>query len=511
MAIVRSGATSAQGRRVLSLSNPATGEAIDSIEVATAADVQSALETARRAQAAWGARPPAERGAVLERAARILAGRHEQFADVIVRESGKPRLEALFMEVLPGCDVLQYWGKRAPRILAPEKKRMHLLGLQKKLRILYRPLGVVGIITPWNGPFVLAINPVAQALVAGNAVLLKPSEVSPKSSGQVLDLFREAGLPEGVLQVLYGDGETGAALVEAGCDKISFTGSVGTGRKVGESCGRNLIPCTLELGGKDAMIVCADADLERAANGAVFGCFLNAGQVCMSVERVYVAEAVAQAFIDKVVAKVKSLRQGSGGEFDVGPLFWEPQLSVVERHVEDARSKGARILTGGRRNQTLPGLFYEPTVLVDVSDEMAVMKEETFGPVLPIVVVRDEEEAIARANAGAYGLSASVWSKDRERAVCIAARLCAGSVCINDHGVTYGATEAPFGGLKASGVGQVNGVAGPRSFCHAQPILIDRIAPASEQVWYPYTPAKEKQIRATMRWVWGTSLGRWIS
>ncbi len=511
MAIVRAGGTSPAGRRILLLSSPATTEPIDQIEVANAADVAEALATARRAQPAWAARSPQERGEVLARAARILSERHGDFADVIVRESGKPRLEALFMEVLPGCDVLAYWGKRAPRVLAPEKKRMHLLGLQKKLRILYRPLGVVGIVTPWNGPFVLAINPVAQALVAGNAVLLKPSEVSPRSSGQVLDLFRAAGLPDGVLQVLQGDGETGAALVEAGCDQISFTGSVGTGRKVGETCGRSLTPCTLELGGKDAMIVCADADVERAAGGAVFGCFLNAGQVCMSVERVYVADAVADEFLAKVVEKVKTLRQGAGGEFDVGPLFWEPQLEVVERHVEDARAKGARVLTGGRRNAALPGLFYEPTVLTDLTDDMKVMTEETFGPVLPVVRVKDEEEAIARANASTYGLSASVWSRDRERAVSIAARLDSGSVCINDHGVTYGATEAPFGGMKASGVGQVNGLTGPRGFCHAQPILIDRFAPKAEQVWYPYTAAKEKQIVATMRWVWGTAIGRWMS
>jgi succinate-semialdehyde dehydrogenase/glutarate-semialdehyde dehydrogenase len=326
----------------------------------------------------------------------------------------------------------------------------------------------------------------------------------------VADLFREAGLPEDVLSVVQGDGETGRALVDAGVDKISFTGSVGTGRKVGEACGRNLVPCTLELGGKDPMVVCDDADLARAADGAVFGAFMNAGQFCCSTERVYVVDAVAEDFTRLVVEKTRTLRLGTEGEFDIGPMIWPRQLETIERHVADAVSKGARVLTGGRRATQVGKLFYEPTVLVDVTHEMAVMREETFGPVLPIARVRDEDEAIRLANDTTYGLAASVWSRNEPKAIGIAKRLCSGSVCVNESAITYGATEAPFGGRRTSGVGQVNGETGLRGYCFAQPIVIDRFGAKSEQVWYPYTAAKAHTLQRAMRWIWGTPMGRWL-
>src|ERR1019366_187659 len=267
-------------------------------------------------------------------------------------------------------------------------------------------------ITPWNGPFILSLNPSVQALMAGNTVVLKPSEVTPFSGRLVGELFTEAGLPRDVLTIVEGDGETGAALVDAGVNKISFTGSVRTGRKVGEACGRNLIPCTLELGGKDPMIVCADADLERAVGGAVFGAFMNAGQFCCSTERVYVVESVADEFTRRVVEKTKALKLGKEGEFDIGPIIWPKQLETIERHVADALGKGARLLSGGRRATEVGNLFYEPTVLVDVTHDMAIMREETFGPILPIVRVKDEAEALRLANDTAYGLAANVWTKD---------------------------------------------------------------------------------------------------
>ena len=314
-----------------------------------------------------------------------------------------------------------------------------------------------------------------------------------------------------MFQCLLGDGETGRALVEAGCDKISFTGSVGTGRKVAEACGRRLIPCTLELGGKDPMIVCEDADLERAAAGAVYGAFANAGQVCVSTERVYVVGKVADEFVRKVVEKTGELRQGSDGESDVGPMIQAAQLEIVNRHVQDAVARGARVLAGGRRNPAAKGLYFEPTVLVDVDHEMAIMREETFGPVLPIMRVRDEDEALRLANDTRYGLNANVWTRDKRKGVELAKQIHSGSAVVNDCMLTYGITESPFGGRKESGIGQVNGEIGLRSYCYAQSIAVDRFGARSEFLWFPYTARKAKVLRRMMRLLWGSPLGRFLS
>ena len=497
---------SAGGARRFRVSSPVTREKIGDVTAASAAAVRAAVARARAAQPAWAAAGFDERARVMRRALKILIRRQEAIIDVIVRETGRSRFETIMMEIFASCDSLAYHAKHAKKILADEKKPLHLLR-NKRLVITYRPLGVVGVITPWNGPFVLSLNPSVQAMMAGNTVVVKPSEVTPLAARLVADLFRDAGLPEGVLNVVLGDGETGAALIEAGVDKISFTGSVATGRKVGEACGRNLIPCTLELGGKDPMIVCADADLDRAAGGAVFGAFMNTGQYCCSTERVYVVEPVATAFTDKVVEKVRALRQGKEGEFDLGPMIWPRQLDILDRHVDDARQKGARVLTGGRRSPTLGDMFYEATVLTDVTHDMLVMTEETFGPILPIMKVRDDEEALRLANDSTYGLAANVWTRDDEKAMALARRVESGSVCINDCAVTYGALEAPFGGVKSSGVGRVNGDAGLRGYCHAVPVLFDRFGAKAEEVWYPYTADKGKLLQKIIRWVWGTPLG----
>jgi acyl-CoA reductase-like NAD-dependent aldehyde dehydrogenase len=497
-------------RRRYRLRSPATLEPIGELEAKSAADVRAAVDVARKAQRDWGALAIDERARVLRRAVRVLLSREAEFVEVIRRETGKPEAEALAVEVLAACDALTFYARRARRILADRTVPVHLMKT-KKLRISYRPLGVVGIVTPWNFPFMLSLNPTAQALVAGNAVLLKPSEATPHSGQLVEELFRAAGLPDGLLQCLSGDGETGRALVEAGCDKISFTGSVATGRRVAEACGRQLIPCTLELGGKDPMIVCADADLERAAAGAVYGAFANAGQVCVSTERVYVVDAVADEFVRKVVAKTGELRQGAGGEADVGPMILPSQLEVVERHVQDAVARGARVLAGGRRNPSAPGLFFEPTVLVDVDHDMAVMREETFGPVLPIMRVRDEEEALHLANDTRYGLNANVWTRDKRRGVELAKQIQAGAAVVNDCMLTYGITESPFGGRKDSGIGQVNGETGLRSYCYAQSITVDRFGGKSELLWFPYTARKTRWLQRAMRFLWGTPIGRLLS
>jgi succinate-semialdehyde dehydrogenase/glutarate-semialdehyde dehydrogenase len=364
---------------------------------------------------------------------------------------------------------------------------------------------VVGVISPWNGPFVLSIVPTIQALMAGNAVVLKPSSVTPFSGKLVGDLFQAAGLPEGVMNVILGDSETGQALLESGVNKISFTGSVEVGRHVAEECAKRLIPCTLELGGKDPMIVCADADLNNAAGGAVSGCFVNTGQYCCGTERVYVVEAIADEFIKNVVERVKKLRQGSDGEFDIGTTFWPQQIPVIEAHIADAVSKGARVLLGGQRNLKLKGVYFEPTVIIDVDHSMSIMREETFGPVIPIMRVCDEEEAIRMANDSHFGLSSNVWTKDTAKGLAIGQRIQSGSVNVNDMAITYGVPEAPFGGVKDSGLGRVNGEMGLRSYCNIKPIIIDLFGGAQTANMYPTSLATVKVIQDTIRAMWGNA------
>jgi succinate-semialdehyde dehydrogenase/glutarate-semialdehyde dehydrogenase len=512
MAIVTPVETPAGAPRRLAIANPATLESIGEIEVQTADDVRAAVETARKAQPDWAALSFDDRARVMRRVLQVMLDRQDEFIDIVISETGKSRTEALMMEIYSTCDAINYYAKNAGRILQNEKVRLHgLMALMKQARITYRPLGVVGVISPWNGPLVLSMNPTVQALMAGNAVLLKPSEVTPFSGQIPRDIFLEAGLPEGLFHVLVGDGETGAALTAADVDKISFTGSVETGRKVAVACAERLTPCTLELGGKDAMIVCEDANLDNAAGGAVVGSFMNTGQYCCGTERVYVVESVVDEFTRKVVSRVSQLRQGASGEFDVGAIFWPKQMEIIEDHVADAIAKGARVLCGGRRNPNLEGLFYEPTVLTDVTHEMRIMTEETFGPVLPIMSVRDEEHAIELANDSQYGLSGNVWTREKRHGFEIARRIESGSVCVNDMSVTYGVLETPFGGRKNSGIGQVNGASGLKGYCHAEPVIIDRFGGRQVASMYPYSHKRDEGMKKLMRLQWGTSLGRRLS
>ena len=508
MAIVEPLPDTADGRRRLGIRSPVTGEPVGEVVTNRREDVAAAIARAREAQEEWARVPVAERARVVRGAIEVLVEKRAQIVDTLLKESGKTPVEAMIIEMLAACDYLNFWSSRAAKDLTDEKRKLHgYLRPVKKLLMHYRPLGVVGIITPWNGPFALAINPTTQAVLAGNAVLLKPSEVAPYSGAWAVDLLREAGVPEGVVQTLHGDGETGAALVNGGVDKISFTGSVATGKKIAAACAEQLIPCTLELGGKDAMIVCADADVERAAGGAVFNSMVNSGHVCMGVERIYVHESIADEFEQRVEQIVRELRYGASevGEADVGALYWDRQLPIIERHVADARAKGAEVVVGGEAD-TENGLFYKPTFIRNVDHTMELMREETFGPIVSVMRVKDDEEAIRLANDSHYGLSGSVWTKDIDKGIAIAKRLETGSVVINDASMSYGAPEAPFGGLKDSGVGQVNGLGGLRSYTHQQPILVHRWAQKKERHWYPHTSKIYDEIDGMIRVIYGTAL-----
>ncbi len=511
MAILKriEGPRDTHGRQHIEVYNPATLELTGEIEVSTPLDVQAAVERARKAAEGWRALSFEERGRFMRRIRDVLLKRADDIAETICRDTGKPRMEALSNEIFPACDSLTYYAKKAKRMLRDEKKPLHMMK-NKKLVLSYRPMGVIGIITPWNFPFILSLNPAVQAMMAGNTVVMKPSEVTPFVGIALGQLMEAAGLPEGVFQVVTGDGSTGAALVEAGCDKISFTGSVRTGRLIAEACGKRLIPCTLELGGKDPMIVCEDANLERAAGGAVFGAFANAGQVCTSTERVYVHEKVADKFVSRVVELTQGLRQGlnSEGEVDVGAICSGPQMDIIERHVKDAVEKGAKVLTGGKRNPKYKGNFYEPTVLTNVNHSMDIMREETFGPVLPIQIVRDEEEAIRLANDSHYGLNSNVWTRDKRRGKALANRIESGCSTVNDCLVNYAVAENPFGGVKESGIGRVNGEMGLKSYCHVQGVLIDRFGTKSELFWYPYTAGKLRLVRGAMNLLYKSPLGK---
>jgi succinate-semialdehyde dehydrogenase/glutarate-semialdehyde dehydrogenase len=501
-------------RRHLQLRSPVTLEATGELVCANADDVAAAIARARVAQPAWAATPMRERAAIVRRALQIVLASQDEIIDTVVSETGKARTDAMSTEIFAVADSLCYYAKNAEKFLKPRKRRVHgMLGIIKQLRILYKPLGVVGLITPWNGPFVLVMNQAVQAILAGNAVVAKGSEVTPFSARLAETILTRAGLPAGVLQVLLGDGETGAAIVNGGVDKVSFTGSVATGRKVAAACASQLIPCTLELGGNDAMIVCADADLDRAADGAWLGSCMNTGHYCCGTERIYVVAEVYDEFLGRVLDKGKGLRQGAqlGWEEDVGAVFWDRQLAIIEAHVEDARARGATILMGGRRNPDLPGLYYEPTVITGVDNSMDIMLHETFGPVLCIQKVTSELEAIALANVSEFGLNGNVWTRDKEKGYRLASSLDTGACSVNDMAVSYGIPAAPFGGRKHSGLGQVNGKKGLRGYCHEMPIVIDRFGGKLQNA-YPYSAKSAEGMRKLMDFLWvKTPLGRWLS
>jgi acyl-CoA reductase-like NAD-dependent aldehyde dehydrogenase len=494
-----------EATETIEVENPATGQVIRTLPVTSPEEVRVLADRARTAQPAWEALGFEGRGRVLRRMQKWVVDNSERVIQSLVDETGKTYEDAAVVELAYGAGALGFWAKHAPDYLADEKVRTsNPFVLGRKLVVRYRPVGVVGVIGPWNYPLTNSIGDAIPALAAGNGVVLKPSEVTPLTSLLLADGLRECGMPENVLQIAIGGAETGTALIDA-VDFVMFTGSTATGKKVMARAAETLTPVSLELGGKDPMIVLADADIERAANAATYYSMQNGGQTCVSIERVYVESPIYDRFVDAVTERVRALRQGppdGPASVEVGAMTFPPQLDVVSRHVEQARAAGARITTGGHVREGA-GRFYEPTVLADVDHTMDAMRDETFGPTVPIMKVADAEEAIRLANDSPYGLGSSVWTKDRARGEEIARRLEAGYACVNDANVNYFAFELPMGGWKDSGLGVRHGAGGIRKYTRQQAILVTRLAMKRDVHFFPYKPGTTKLLGRLTKVLYG--------
>lgn len=478
--------TPAASHRLIEKLSPVTGARLGQFPVADEEAVRAAVVRARTASPGWRDTPLAVRLAALGRIRQVLVEQAEHYARTISEDTGKPTFEATMTELGAIPVMLDYIAKRAPALLRRRKVDTPIVMPGKTAYIEHFPRGVVGIISPWNFPFQLAVVPVISALVSGNTVVLKPSEVTPLTAGVVADLFQRIGLPPGVVEVVQGDGSTGAALTRADIDMIFFTGSVATGKKVMAAAAEKPIPVELELGGKDAMIVCADANLERAAEAAVWGGLVNCGQACVSVERIFVVKEVHDQFVEMVRKKLTELTIGGPDEqADLGPMTFGKQLETVERHVKQAVTAGAKVVHGGER-LARPGQFFAPTLLTGVTPEMEIYREETFGPVLPVVKVHDEEEALVLANRSEYGLAGSVWTRDLDKGMRLASRMEAGQVSVNDVISSVGHPALPFGGVRSSGIGRYHGDEGILGFTNTRAILVDRGKDLRDPLWYPY-------------------------
>jgi succinate-semialdehyde dehydrogenase/glutarate-semialdehyde dehydrogenase len=487
--------------------SPATGENLGSVPIATREDVAEAAAKARVAQVEWSQRSLAERCTVLTQVKNVILDRTDEICDLLSKEQGKPRVEAMVHEVANLVDLIHYFTGEADRILAPEPIPLHLLK-HRASYLHWKPRGVIGVIGPWNFPFNICNGPVIVALIAGNGVLVKPSEFTPLIQELAREIFIQGGVPEDLVQVLHGYGETGVAVIDH-VDMIEFTGSVATGRKVAAQCGERLIPCVTELGGKAPALVLDDANLARTAGGLAWGGFANCGQVCASVERVLVHRSVLPGLLELLVPKIAALKPGNtqaDPTIQIGPLNNRRQRDIVQALVEDAVSKGATALVGGHAIDG-PGNFFEPTILVDVTTDMDIVNKETFGPVLPIMVFDDDEAMIQEANRSHLGLLAYVFSTNATRAQGIAERIEAGTVMINDVLSTHGMPETPWGGVKASGVGHTHGDDSLRHMCQQRHVNYGRLPSLpSEPYWYPYGPKLYGVFKRMIGLILGTGL-----
>jgi acyl-CoA reductase-like NAD-dependent aldehyde dehydrogenase len=489
--------------------DPATGQTLGHVAKTSPAGLPEIFARARTAQSVtrnWMIKDRCARLDVLRQ--RILDAR-SSIADAIVRESGKPRVEALFADIFIALDTAAYFAKHAKRILRKRRISHHSTAAKAKSGWLaYQPLGVVGIISSWNYPFAIPMSQIIPAVVAGNAVVCKTSEFTPQCGALIQQLFVDAGFPKDLVTVVQGGGEIGQALIDAGPDKLIFTGSVSTGRRVAEACARQLIPTVLELGGKDAMLVLADADLEAASSGAVWGSYTNCGQVCLSVERIFVVEPVAEEFIRLCVDKTKKLRVGPGSDpdSDVGPMIRPQHVERMRRLLDDAVQRGAQIRCGGNARPDLGANFFEPTVITGVDSTMKLFQEETFGPILAIQVVKDAKEAIARANDSPFALSASIWTRDATYGMAQAGALNAGAVMVNDMISYFAIAEAPHGGSKLSGWGRTHGEHGLLEMVQTKYIDVDRLPRREKPWWYRYGADVERAAAAFLQFEFGGSI-----
>ncbi len=494
--------------------DPATRERLGDIRIDTSADVDAAIVRAKAAQREWRQTSLEERRALLRKLLAYTVDNKNEICLTIQRDSGKTRENALIGEIWTTCEKFRWMINNGEKYLRPERVSSGLL-LHKKAQLEFHPLGIVASIIPWNYPFQNIVNPIIPALMAGNAIVIKPSEWVAWSSERFIEAFRgvieDAGYNPDLIQAVQGYGATGAALVRSAVDMILFIGSVENGRRVIEGSSQRTTPVVMELGGKDAFIVCEDADLEQAVHASLAGCYVNCGQNCVAAERLLVHDAIYDAFETRAAELVKDFRQGNGREalVDVGAIVTPLQLEIIDKAVQGAIAQGARLVLGGKRTLADKGDYFEPTILADVTPDMDIAREEVFGPVMLLMRVRDDEHAIEVANGVSYGLSSSVFSKNRRRAREIASKLEAGMSAINEFGgITYMAQDLTFGGVKASGYGRMNGREGLRSMCNIKAVIDDRFPINRANKMFPVGPRLYGTLSGMIDLIYGTGFAR---
>lgn len=477
---------------------PLTGETLE-YHKANAEEIEEAMKNSRKAQNKWGDLSLDRRIDYLSDIRKVIVGDLDCIVDEIKEDTGKVDVEALMTDILPTLDIIKYYEDNAEEILGTEKRKTPRFFRNNSSYVEYKPLGVVVIISPWNFPLQLSMVPAITALIAGNTVLLKPSEITPIVGKLAEEICEEANIPDNVLQVLQGSGDVGEKLIKSNPDKIFFTGSVETGKKIMKSASENLVPLELEMGGKDPMIVFKDSNFDRAVEAAVYGSFANSGQLCVSVERLYVQEGIYEEFLDAVLERTEKLRVGEGKNADLGPMIYPQQIKTVEDHLEDALNKGAEVLTEIKKEN----LYFYPQILKDVDHSMKIMKEETFGPLLPIMSFKDEEDAIRLANDTKYGLNSSVWSNDIKKAKRVVNKLEVGNSHINDVFKNIGNPHLPFGGAKKSGMGMYHGPEGLKRFSQRTSVMINKNK-GMEPNWFPYSEELYETLKKLIYTDYGT-------